>query len=165
MTNLRMKLKMWVVAKIKNKNLNTFVYEIKAKISDIQIYYPKIEFNNKHKNVLGDYIFCYHKKFRNNFHLHLKYLKGLIYFLENNIYEQNDLKNFIKYCIFHEDRNGLLKSSFFKKQILKSGKFLNGPFSNYLFDVAIKEKNKLKVLIGNFRINISDENNILYQKI
>lgn len=163
--NLRMKFKMWIVAKIKNKNLNTFISEIKSKINDIRIYYPKILFDKKHKNVLGDYIFCYHKKFKNNFHFHLRYIKGLIYFLENNKSCQNDLQNFINYCNLHEDQNGILKSSFFKKEISSSGKFLNGPFSNYLFDVAVKEKNKLEVLIGNFRINISDEHNILYQKI
>ena len=54
---------MWIVAKIKNKNLNTFISEIKSKITDIKIYYPKVLFDKKHKNVLGDYIFCYHKKF------------------------------------------------------------------------------------------------------
>ena len=156
---------MWIVAKIKTNNLNIFISEMKKKIKDIKIYYPKILCKKKHQNILGDYIFCYHNKFKDNFHSHFKYIRGLIYFLEKNKCNQDDLLNFIKYCNINEDSDGFLKSSFLKKKISGNGQFINGPFSNYLFEVAAKEKNKLKVFIGNFKINISDKNNILYQKI
>tara|TARA_Y100000590_G_scaffold378175_1_gene444943 strand:+ start:1188 stop:1658 length:471 start_codon:yes stop_codon:yes gene_type:complete len=156
---------MWIVAKINKKNQNLFFNELKKKISDIKIYYPKIFHKKQDRNILGDYVFCYHKKFESNFHFHLNYIKGLKSFLENNQKDQSDIIKFINYCILHEDKNGFLKSSFFKKNITKMGKFINGPFANYLFEVASKEKNKLKIFLGDFNLTVSDENNILYQKI
>ena len=95
----------------------------------------------------------------------LKYLRGLITFLGNELTNQKDILKFIEYCKKHEDTNGCLKSSFFKENVFEKGKFINGPFSDYLFEVATREKNKLKIILGNFSATISDENNVLYQKI
>ena len=156
---------MWIVAKVKKDNYNLFFNELKKKVSDIKIYYPKIFYRNKNKNILGDYVFCYHDKFNQNFHLHFNYLKGLEFFLNNNQKDQPDIIKFINYCRLHEDRYGFLKSSFFKSNISKIGKFINGPFANYLFELVSKEKNKLKIILGDFNLTISDNNNILYQKI
>ena len=64
---------MWVVAKIKIKNLNTFKKDLSGKIgNDIKFYHPKFEyhrnFGNKVKKfekfILENYIFCYHEKFK-----------------------------------------------------------------------------------------------------
>lgn len=155
---------MWIVAKINKKNQSLFFNEFKKKISDIKIYYPKIFYEKKNRNLIGDYVFCYHEKFKENFHKHFKNLKGLVYFLENDKNAQLDIVNFIKYCQDHEDAKGSIKNTFFKNDIIKSGKFINGPFANYMFELASKEKKKIRVLLGNFKINISDNNNILYQK-
>ena len=156
---------MWIVAKINKKNKSLFFNEFKKKINDLKIYYKKIFHEKKNRNLLGDYVFCYHEKFKENMHKHFKNLKGLVYFLENNKNTQTDIVNFIKYCHDHEDSEGSIKNTFFKKDIIKSGKFINGPFANYMFEVASKEKKKIRVLLGNFKINISDNNNILYQKV
>lgn len=155
---------MWIVAKIKNNSLNLFKNDLKNKLGYTKIYYPKISYKNSDKNILKDYIFCYHEKFKENIHRHFKNIKGLVYFLENNKNTQLDIVNFIRYCHDHEDSRGCIKNTFFKNDIMKSGKFVNGPFANYMFEVARKEKKKIRVLLGNFKIIISDNNNILYQK-
>ena len=64
---------MWVVAKVKIRNLNTFKKDLVAKIGgDVEFYHPKIEYH-KHfgskvkrfeKFVLENYIFFYHDKFK-----------------------------------------------------------------------------------------------------
>ena len=78
---------MWVVAKIKIKNLNTFKKDLSGKIgNDIKFYQPKIEFHkhfgNKVKRfekfILENYIFCYHDKFKKSRSVNeVKFLKGL----------------------------------------------------------------------------------------
>tara|TARA_B100000029_G_scaffold476947_1_gene521556 strand:- start:49716 stop:50186 length:471 start_codon:yes stop_codon:yes gene_type:complete len=156
---------MWIVAKIKKNNQNLFVSEFKKKLTDVKFFYPKIFSKGKTKNILGNYIFCYHSNFNNKFQFQLKYLRGLITFLGNELTNQKDILKFIEYCKKHEDTNGCLKSSFFKENVFEKGKFINGPFSDYLFEVATREKNKLKIILGNFSATISDENNVLYQKI
>jgi len=156
---------MWVIAKIKKNNLNLFVSGLKKIDNNIKIYYPKVFYKNKYKNILENYIFCYHTKFKGNIHKHFNYIRGLIYFLDNNEKNQTDIIQFINCCRKHENKKGFLQSSFFKEDINKTGKFLNGPFANYLFEVALKEKNKLKILLGNFNLTVSDNNNILYQTI
>ena len=96
---------MWVVAKIKIKNLNTFKKDLSEKIgNDIKFYHPKIEyykhFGNKVKRfekfILENYIFCYHDKFKKSSSVNeVKFLKGLEYFLEGYIQNQNDIIKFI----------------------------------------------------------------------
>ena len=156
---------MWIVAKIKNNSFNLFRNDIEKSLKNIKIYYPKINYKNSDKNILKDYIFCYHERFKENFHKHFKNYKGLIYFLENNKKSQIDIISFINYCHDHEDSEGYIKNTFFKEDVINFGKFVNGPFANYMFEIASKEKKKIKVLLGNFKINISDNNSILYQKI
>ena len=83
---------MWVVAKIKIKNLNVFKKDLTEKIgNDIKFYHPKIEyhayFGDKAKRfeklILENYIFCFHKKFKKSSSIsEIKFLKGLEYFLE-----------------------------------------------------------------------------------
>ena len=72
---------MWIVASA--KNIDFFMYEIKKKVSDIEFYYPKIKHKIKNKeekvkNLLGDYLFCYHKNFNNANTLNLlKFTRGI----------------------------------------------------------------------------------------
>ena len=65
----------------------------------------------------------------------------------------------------HEDENGFIKNSFFKNSINEKGKFLNGPLSNYIFSLIKKEKNKIKVLIGEVKISISDKGKFNYSAL
>ena len=49
--------------------------------------------------------------------------------------------------------------------ITKKAKFVSGPFTNMIFEVIEKQKNKLKILVGNVVTTISDKNNYLYRPI
>ena len=166
---------MWVVAKVKIKNLDLFKKNLAKQIgNDVKFYYPKFEyqkyFGDKVKKfeklVLENYIFCYHEKFRksnsvNNF----KFLKGLIYFLEGHNQNQNQILKFIKYCKSFENDKGYLTQSFFKTIITTKAKFVSGPFTNLIFEILERHKNKLKILIGNIVTTIPDKTKYLYRPI
>ena len=126
---------MWIV--VSTNNINLLQSEIKKKISDIKFYYPKIRSSKKgsEKNILGNYVFCYSKNFseENTSTLNLKFVKGLKKILFSKKRFNDEVLNFINYCKSHEDQNGFLKNTFFKEDINDEGRFLNGPFSNYIF--------------------------------
>tara|TARA_Y100000591_G_scaffold326237_2_gene348555 strand:- start:169 stop:645 length:477 start_codon:yes stop_codon:yes gene_type:complete len=158
---------MWTVAKVKNKNISIFEKEFKNKLTGLRIYYPKIKDNSKKiKNLLNNYVFCYHKSFEKNFNFSsIKNLKGLDYFLNGYLKDQEEIKKFINYCFLNQDKNGFVTNSFFKKDIKDSGKFIVGPLVNYFFEVAHKEKNKIFVNVGKFNVSISDTSMSLYQPV
>ena len=166
---------MWVVAKIKSKNLNLFKKDLKEKIgSDIKFYNPKIEYHKYYgdkikrfeKYILESYIFCYHDKFeKSNLINSVKFLKGLEYFLEEYNQNQNEIVKFINHCKSFENKDGYLTQSFFKKIILKKAQFVSGPFTNIIFEILEKKKNKLKIIVGNIVTTISDTGNCLYRPI
>ena len=166
---------MWVVAKIKIKNLNIFKKNLAENIgSDIKFYYPKIEFYKRFGNkvkrfekfILENYIFCYHDKFKKSSSVNeVKFLKGLEYFLEGNIQNQNNIIKFIKHCKTYENEKGYLTQFFFKTIITKKAKFISGPFTNMIFEILEKQKNKLKILIGNIVTTIPNKANYLYHPI
>ena len=163
---------MWIVAKIKIKNLNTFKKSLTEKMGkDIQFYCPKIKyqkyFNGKVKKIetfiLGNYIFCHHIKFKKDSTIsEIKYLKGLIYFLNGSDQNQKELIKFIEYCKSFENKDGYLTPLFFKTMVTKKAKFLSGPFTNMMFEILERQKNKLKILVGNIVTTISNDNNYLY---
>ena len=166
---------MWVVAKIKARNLNTFKKDLTEKIgTDIKFYNPKIEYHKYYANkvkrferfILANYIFCYHEKFKKSNTINeVRFLKGLEYFLEGYNQNQNEIVKFINHCKSFENKNGYLTQSFFKTMIIKKAKFIAGPFTNIIFEILEKQKNKLKILIGNIVTTISDKNNYLYRPI
>ena len=90
---------MWVVAKIKIKSFNIFKRNLSEKIgSEVQFYCPKVEyykyFGNKLKKfeklILENYIFCYHKKFKETNSINeFRFVKGLEYFLHGHQKNQN----------------------------------------------------------------------------
>ena len=47
----------------------------------------------------------------------------------------------------------------------KKGKFIAGPFTNLVFDILENKKNKLKVLIGDFKTIIDNRKDCLYLPI
>ena len=166
---------MWLVAKIKIKNLNTFKKNLAEKIgTDIKFFNPKIEYHKYYgdkvkrfeKFILENYIFCYHSKFKKtNFVNEIKFLKGLEYFLEGYNQNQNNIIKFIEYCKTFENENGYLTQSFFKTIISKKARFISGPFTNMIFEIIEKQKNKLKILVGNVVTTIPDNKNYLYYPI
>jgi hypothetical protein len=166
---------MWIVAKVKVKNLNIFKKNISDKIGkDIIFYQPKFEyhkyFGNKVKKfekfILENYIFCYHKKFKFFYSFNeVRFLKGLECFLDGYIQNQNQIAKFIVYCKSFEDVNGYLTQSFFKTMINKKAKFISGPFTNMVFEIVEKQKNRLKILVGNVVTTISNKNKYLYRPV
>ena len=166
---------MWVVAKIKTKEAKIFKKNIIEKLGkDIQFYCPKIEYQqylrNKIKNLeklaLGNYIFCYHKNFNNSIFVNkLRFIKGLEYFLNGHYQNQNEMVEFIKYCKCSENSKGYLTQAFFKNITTKKAKFISGPFANMMFEILKKQKNKIKIIVGNVVMTISDNSNYLYRPV
>ena len=166
---------MWVVAKIKIKDLNIFKKELAEKIgNDIKFYYPRIEYY-KHfgkkvkrfeKYILENYIFCYHGQFKKDGSINrIKFLKGLEYFLKGYNQNQNKIIKFIEHCKIFENEKGYLTQKFFEVITTKEAKFISGPFSNMIFKIIEKQKSKLKILIGNIVTTIPNKTNYLYRPI
>lgn len=163
---------MWVVAKIKIKELNIFKEKLTKKFGhEVKFYHPKIECheycNNKIKKIkkpiLENYILCHHDKFKKfNTLPDMKYLKGLIYFLNGCEKNQKELINFIEHCKSYENKDGYLTSGFFENMMSERAKFISGPFTNMIFKILERKKNKLKILVGNIVTTISDRKNYLY---
>ena len=166
---------MWTVAKIKIKNLNTFKKNLAKKIgNDIKFYHPKIEYHRYfgdkikrfEKLILENYIFCYHKRFqKSSFVNEIKFLKGLEYFLGGYNHNQKSIVQFIEYCKMFENEKGYLTQSFFITMITKKAKFISGPFTNMIFEILEKQKNKLKILLGDIVTTIPNTTNCLYRPI
>ena len=64
-----------------------------------------------------------------------------------------------------ENKNGYLSQAFFKKIIVKKAQFVSGPFINMVFEILKKQKNKLKIVVGNVVTTISDNSNHLYRPV
>ena len=166
---------MWLVAKVKEKNLNLFKKDLSKKLgSDIKFYNPKIEYHKYNGNkvirfekfILENYIFCYHEEFKKTHLLNnIRFSKGLDYFLEGSNMNQNSIIKFIKYCKTFENENGFLTQSFFKTIISSKAKFISGPFTNMIFEIIEKQKNRLKILVGNIVTTIPNRTEYLYRPV
>ena len=164
---------MWVVLKYKKNEFNFLKQNFKKALGDSPlIFLPKFRYQklvkNKlqflEKNILNDYLICYHEKFKNVKTLTLlKNLRGLKYFLTNSITNQKEIESFIDYCKKNQDSDGYIKPSFFEFSNMKKGMFLSGPFTNMIFSVIEKQKDKLKVLIGRVTMTIKKNSNYLYR--
>ena len=163
---------MWIVAKIKLKEIYNFKKEMKKKLgNDIEFYYPTMLFNSQNKNksrilkkmVLGSYIFCKHQSLEKNELLNqLKFTVGLNYFLLGYKYHQKQILNFIKYCKENEDLNGNLNQSFFSNLLKTSAKFMSGSLYGLIFEVVNKQKNRLSVLVNSKKIVVNKKSGYLY---
>ena len=163
---------MWVVLKIKNKEFSILKESFLQVLGkDVKFYLPKIKIQkfkkNKVKNyetqILGDYLFCYHEKLKNlSFLQSLKNTRGLKYFLENSIYNQNQIKSFIDKCKENE-KEGFISQTFFSKIINQKAIFISGPFINMIFKIVSEHKNKLKIIIGDLKTTIDKNAGYLYQ--
>ena len=157
---------MWIA--ILANNVNFLNNELLKKISNSEIYFPKIKLKkNKEKNILGNYLFCYNKNFHSNNNLFYEFrnLKGLKKILFADKLSQKEISNFVDYCKSHEDESGYIQNSFFKENIMSKGKIISGPFSNYIFDILSKEKRRIKAIIGDIKFSISDNNKSCYSSI
>ena len=163
---------MWVILKINKKEFSILKEDFFKKLDkDVKFYLPKIKIQKYNKNkvksyetyILGDYLFCYHKKLKNlNFLQSLKSIRGLKYFLENSVYNQNQIENFINKCKKNE-KDGFISQNFFNKIISQRAIFISGPFINMIFKIIEERKNKLKIIIGGLKTTIDKNAGYLYQ--
>tara|TARA_B100001123_G_C15113947_1_gene948581 strand:- start:310 stop:810 length:501 start_codon:yes stop_codon:yes gene_type:complete len=166
---------MWIVLKYKRNEFN-FLKEglIKVLGKLPVIFRPKIKFQKLIKNkikfiendILEDYLLCYDEKFsKNNILNYIKNLKGLKYVLNNSKNSQKEITDFIEYCKNNQSDDGYIKQSFFNFDQIEKGIFLSGPFTNMFFNVIHKQRNNLKILIGNMTTTIKKNSNYLYRPI
>ena len=166
---------MWVVAKVKIKNFGTFKKNLAEKIdNDVKFYHPKIQYDKYFRDkvkkfekfILENYIFCNHPKFNDTNSINdMKFLKGLEYLLKGHAINQNEIIRFIEHCRTFENSKGYLTPNFFKFMTIKKAIFISGPFTNMMFEIIEKQKNKLKILINNIVTTVSDKQNYLYRPI
>ena len=62
----------------------------------------------------------------------------------------------------YENKDGSILPNFFSDLQINRGKFLNGPFSNIIFDVLERNKNFLKISFGNFKARIKIKSGSLF---
>tara|TARA_B100001996_G_scaffold315703_1_gene258602 strand:+ start:9547 stop:10047 length:501 start_codon:yes stop_codon:yes gene_type:complete len=163
---------MWVVFKYKNHQYEFLKKNFKKEINnDVKFYNPKVKYSkniknkyhSKEKYILENYAFCYLEKFSNTGYLNkFKNIKGLSYFLTGCIHQQEEISKFVNLCIDHEKEDGTLSSSFFSNFESTKAKFLSGPFADVVFQIIERQKNKLKILLGNIETIVEKKSNILY---
>ena len=85
-------------------------------------------------------------------------------FVTRNNYDGDWLK-FIDYCKTFENKEGYLTQSFFQTIVTNKAKFISGPFTNMVFEIIERQKNKLKILIGSIVTTIPNKANYLYRPI
>ena len=166
---------MWMVAKIKKRELHLFKKELIKKFGPkTKFYSPKIQYqkyiNNKvqkiEKFILENYIFCYHERLDQPKVIdEVRFLRGLEYFLQGHYQNQNEILKFIDYCKIYENKDGYLSQAFFQIMIRRKAQFVSGPFTNMVFEILEKQKNKLKILVGNFVTIIPNNNNYFYSPV
>ena len=166
---------MWIVLKYKRKEFSLLKRDFRKILGDLPLFFrPKYEYQKLVKNkvrflekdILDDYLICYHDKFKNiNMLTMLKNSRGLKYFLADSRNDQEEIINFINYCKRNQDFDGYIKQSFFEFQNMKRGMFLSGPFTNMIFNVIENQRNKLKVLIGKVTTTITKNSNYLFRPV
>ena len=109
---------------------------------------------------MGNYIFCFNKNFNLQKIKDLKYLRGLNYFLENSIVNQDEIQKFIKFCKSFEDKNGFLTSNFFLDIKSSNYKFINGPLKSIFFKILEIKKNNIFAETMNKKIILKKKDNI-----
>ena len=161
---------MWTVIKYKKNSYYQMQNSLKDHFdSSAKFYRPEIKYIKKLKNknkslcipLLNNYVFCYSKKFEIQGSItKCKYLKGIDYFLKGYSFNQGGINDFISFCRKYENRDGSILPEFFSNLKINKGKFINGPFSNIIFEILEKNKKFLKVSFGNFkaRVKIKSEN-------
>ena len=158
---------MWIVAKIKPGQCSIFKLQLNTKFNKVVYYEPKIFCKgkriDKEKNILGNYIFCFHEKFNESNNLkEATYIKGLNYFLDGCINSQNEIVNFVDFCKKNENKYGHLTQNFFSNFNLKKGKFINGPLANLVFEIVSNKKNYLNIILGKRDIKIAKNFDFVY---
>lgn len=167
---------MWVVLKYKPKEfeiLKDSFFKILGEMPEF--YNPKYKYeryiNNKlkifEKNILNNYLICKHNKFKDHKIISLlKNSRGLIHFLSGSEFNQKELNNFVNFCKSNENSNGYLTQNFFEISKNTKAKFISGPFTQMIFDIVENKGKKLKILLNNINMTITNNSNsLLYSRI
>ena len=154
---------MWAILKIDYNYLNLFKNDFKKVIgSEIEIYSPKYLIQNFKNNklkfkeikLLGSYVFCFHKNFKNlNFYNNIKYLKGFNSLIPGYIETQKEISQFIKDCKNSENDCGYVQNSFFNMKIENNYKLKTSVFTNKAFEIMKFHKNRIEIMIGNLKVS------------
>ena len=155
---------MWAVLKINTKEINLLKEDLKRKLnSDFNIYAPKISFNvlkknklnNKESYLLGDYVFCFSKKFNDLKYINqIRFSKGLKHVMRELKLSQFEISKFIQNCKKHEIRDGIVSPDFFELVEKIKYEFKSGPFSQKIFEVLNINKTKINLLMGHLKISL-----------
>ena len=168
---------MWIVAKVKLNQLSNFKEQLKKYLDQQVIFYqPCAAYHIPNRKtgkekilrefILGSYVFCKHDLFKSKTTLQqLKFIKGLDYFLSGFLDNQVEILEFIKYCKRNEDSYGNLKQSFFTNLTTTTAKFISGPFTNMVFKIISKQKNKLAVLLRNKKVILDKKSEYLFYPV
>ena len=159
---------MWTIIKFDKKRLNSLKEDFSNKFGkDYKIYIPKLacqryrnnEIVKKEINLLGDYMFCFHRSFEDIRIINtLNNLRGLKYFLTGFKDSQKEIINFINKCKNSEDKDGFLSHKFYDLRLNRPYKFFSGPFTNKIFKIIELQKNKIHILMGNLKTTVKKEN-------
>ena len=158
---------MWTIIKFDKKEIALLKKDFKEKLGkDFKIYSPKIATQKYTKNklvkkefdILGDYLFCYHKNFNKPEIINtLKFARGLKYFLDGFVESQDEIVKFINKCRNSEDKEGYLSKNFYELFVNCKYKFSSGPFAEMIFKIVGLQKNKIEILLGNLKTTIKRE--------
>ena len=158
---------MWTILKFDRKNLSLLRKDLKKRLGEeITIYVPKLRIqkykNNKlvykEVNLLGDYLFCFHKDLKNKNTIGcLKFSRGLKYFLDGFVESQIEIEKFILKCKSSESKDGFISTNFLDLNLSKKYKFSSGPFTDKIFQIINLQKNKISILMGNLKTTIKDK--------
>ena len=140
---------MWLIAKNKPSEFNLAISEL-AKINLTKTYRPITKINKKIKNILLNYFFIEIEENREILK-EIKYTKGINQILEDSLYHQKPINDFIQFCKSEEDPKGYLGKKFFLKFLNTKGKFTSGPFKNIFFEVLEQNDKEIKVLLDNYK--------------
>lgn len=155
---------MWTIIKFEKKQFNTLINEIKLKLdNNFMIYRPKMLINFYKKNkilkkeidLMGDYLFCFHKDFKkNNVLENLKFCRGIKHFIYGHKETQKEIIEFIDKCRKHENNDGYISNDFFELMENSDYRFASGPFTNRIFKILEINKFKLRIALGNVKTTI-----------
>ena len=158
---------MWAIIKYDKRKTFFLEQDFKKRLGEgFKFYSPKILIQKYNKNklikkefdILGDYMFCYHKDLNKIGMINiLQFSKGLKYFLKGSAQSQKDIIKFIDECKNSENKDGYLSKSFYELYLNCKYRFTSGPFAETIFKIIGLQKNKMSILLGNIRTTINKE--------
>ena len=89
-------------------------------------------------------------------------LRPLKYFLEGSTLFQREIEKFISKCKSLENEAGYLSNDLYELNANSKYKFSSGPFAEKIFKIMQLQKNKIDILIGDFKATISKEKYSFY---